>query len=118
MIELEGGRSALKLTTATYWRPSGKNIHRLPTAKEEDAWGVTPNDGFTVPLSDDQYIQVISARRERDAGREFTADKTDPPDEENSATEAGPAQDWLYGDPQLQKAIDYLTRSAVREDAA
>ncbi|MEK6234818.1 MAG: S41 family peptidase, partial [Planctomycetales bacterium] len=28
VIDLEEGKSALKLTTASYWRPSGKNIHR------------------------------------------------------------------------------------------
>src|SRR5581483_5906566 len=36
VVELEGGRSALKLTTASYKRPSGKNIHRFPNAKESD----------------------------------------------------------------------------------
>ena len=30
VIELEEGKSALKLTTAGYHRPSGKNIHRFP----------------------------------------------------------------------------------------
>jgi carboxyl-terminal processing protease len=46
IIEMhEGGeRSALKLTTASYWRPSGKNIHRFPDSKESDDWGVRPND--------------------------------------------------------------------------
>ena len=28
LIPLEGGRSVLKLTTASYWRPSNQNIHR------------------------------------------------------------------------------------------
>ena len=36
IIELEGGRSALKLTTAGYLRPSGKNIHRFEGAGEND----------------------------------------------------------------------------------
>ncbi len=46
IIEMhEGGdRSALKLTTASYWRPSGKNIHRFPDSKDSDDWGVRPND--------------------------------------------------------------------------
>ena len=39
VIELENGRSALKLTTAAYRRPSGKNIHRFPDSKETDAMG-------------------------------------------------------------------------------
>jgi carboxyl-terminal processing protease len=44
IIEMEGRQSALKLTTASYWRPSEKNIHRFPDAKETDEWGVRPND--------------------------------------------------------------------------
>jgi carboxyl-terminal processing protease len=39
-----GERSALKLTTASYWRPSGKNIHRFPESTDSDDWGVRPND--------------------------------------------------------------------------
>src|SRR5262249_20390106 len=40
----------LKLTAETYWRPSGKNIHRDPrTAKETDEWGVKPDAGLEVP---------------------------------------------------------------------
>jgi carboxyl-terminal processing protease len=44
VIRMEAGTSALKLTTASYWRPSGKNIHRFPDAKDTDEWGVKPND--------------------------------------------------------------------------
>ena len=36
VIEMENGRSALKLTTAAYFRPSGKNIHRFPDSKDTD----------------------------------------------------------------------------------
>jgi carboxyl-terminal processing protease len=43
IIEMHGN-SALKLTTASYWRPSGKNIHRFPDSKDTDDWGVRPND--------------------------------------------------------------------------
>jgi carboxyl-terminal processing protease len=45
VIRMENGSSALKLTTASYWRPSGRNIHRFPDAKETDDWGVQPTDG-------------------------------------------------------------------------
>ncbi len=41
VIDLENQSSVLKLTTATYWRPSGKNIHRLDS-KNTDEWGVKP----------------------------------------------------------------------------
>jgi len=66
IINLEGGRSALKLTTAAYQRPSGKNIHRFPDAKEEDDWGVSPNEGNRIRFSDEELSGYHSFRRERD----------------------------------------------------
>ncbi|MBV8384898.1 MAG: S41 family peptidase, partial [Planctomycetaceae bacterium] len=45
IIDLEDGKSVLKLTVATYQRPSGKNIHRFKNAKDSDEWGVSPNPG-------------------------------------------------------------------------
>ena len=51
VIELEEGHSLLKLTTASYWRPNGHNIHRFPDAKDTDEWGVMPNKGYEVKLS-------------------------------------------------------------------
>jgi carboxyl-terminal processing protease len=45
VIDLENHKSVLKLTTASYWRPSGKNIHRLESSKKTDEWGVKPSEG-------------------------------------------------------------------------
>src|SRR5262249_54107403 len=50
IIELEDGNSVLKLTVATYQRPSGKNIHRFKNAKPSDEWGVSPDPGLEVKL--------------------------------------------------------------------
>ncbi len=66
VIELEEGRSALKLTTAGYCRPSGKNIHRFPKAKESDEWGVMPDQGFELRLSDKEIVELVQNRRRRD----------------------------------------------------
>jgi carboxyl-terminal processing protease len=66
VIELEGGKSALKLTTASYHRPSGKNIHRFPDAKDEDEWGVMPDPGFELKLNRSQTEQLILYRHDRD----------------------------------------------------
>lgn len=52
VLPLEEGRSALKLTTARYYRPSGQNIHRAPEATEEQAWGVRPDPELAVKLTD------------------------------------------------------------------
>ena len=66
VIELEDGKSALKLTTASYQRPSGKNIHRFPDAKDSDEWGVMPDNGFEVKLNDRRPSGLIDYRHERD----------------------------------------------------
>lgn len=66
IIELEGGNSVLKLTVATYQRPSGKNIHRFKNAKDSDEWGVSPDQGLEVKLTADQYLAYARGRRQRD----------------------------------------------------
>ena len=91
LIELEGGRSALRLTTATYWRPSGRNIHRAPNATEDAEWGVSPDPGFEVVLERDQYIEMLERRRDRD-GVSLTADGGELP----------------YRDAQMALAISFL----------
>ncbi len=55
IIDLEDGKSVLKLTVATYQRPSGKNIHRFKNAKDSDEWGVSPNPGMEVKLTPSQH---------------------------------------------------------------
>ncbi len=66
ILPLEDGNSVLKLTTQTYWRPSGKNIHRAKDAKDSDEWGVSPDDGLTVKLSDEDYEHWAVSRRDHD----------------------------------------------------
>jgi carboxyl-terminal processing protease len=91
VIDLESGKSALKLTTASYHRPSGKNIHRFPDAKETDEWGVLPDENFMVPFSEDDMRKYIEYRRQRDV-----LSKEGPPKSD-------------FTDKQLAKAIDYVT---------
>jgi carboxyl-terminal processing protease len=66
VIEMEEGRSAIKLTTAAYLRPSGKNIHRFPDAKESDEWGVTPDKEYVLKLNEDELYKLLEYRRDRD----------------------------------------------------
>jgi carboxyl-terminal processing protease len=66
VIELEDGKSALKLTTATYTRPNGHNIHRFPDAKDTDEWGVKPNDGLEVKLNNVEMGDLLTYRHDRD----------------------------------------------------
>ena len=51
IILMEHDTSALKLTTASYWRPSGKNIHRFPTARSSRRPASTPTSGACGPTT-------------------------------------------------------------------
>lgn len=76
IIELEHGRSALKLTTAAYRRPSGKNIHRFPDAKDTDQWGVMPDLGYELVLDDRETRELSADRRRRDVIAAHADDKS------------------------------------------
>jgi carboxyl-terminal processing protease len=49
IIKMENGASALKLTTASYWRPSGRNIHHYPDPKDFEAAGIDPDEWGVLP---------------------------------------------------------------------
>jgi carboxyl-terminal processing protease len=74
IIELEHGKSALKLTTAAYRRPSGKNIHRFPDAKDKDEWGVMPDLGYELGLDERETRALATDRRQRDIIAAHTLD--------------------------------------------
>jgi carboxyl-terminal processing protease len=90
------------LTTLSYWRPSGKNIHRLENAPESAEWGVVPNPGFEVKLDAQQFERLLKFRRDRDIVKP------------NNHAAAG-SDELFRADPQLKRARDYL---AERIDAA
>ena len=101
IIDLENKSSALKLTTASYWRPSGKNIHRFPDSKETDEWGVKPDAGYEVALKDEERLEFLMDRSERDIIRD------------KKTTEVKPAKK-PYVDKVLQKAVEYINGKAEK----
>jgi carboxyl-terminal processing protease len=107
IIPMENGTSALKLTTASYWRPSEKNIHRFPDAKEEDEWGVKPSKGYEVKLSDEERLEYYKWRRERDVVRRpgEAPPKAKEGEKEKKTTP--------FTDRVLEKALEYL-RGEIR----
>ncbi len=78
VIPLEHDLSALKLTTASYLRPSGKNIHRFPEDDEDDEWGVTPDEGYELKLTDGQMLALVRERRNRELLRPKKAGASEP----------------------------------------
>jgi carboxyl-terminal processing protease len=114
VIELEGGHSALKLTTAGYLRPSGKNIDRPPGAAESEEWGVMPNDGYAITFSDREMRRMVEDRRRRDIIHWRM------PAEEGGEPNA-PAPDEDRGEPfedrQLGKALEFVRAEIDKKKA-
>lgn len=139
VLPLEGNRSALRLTIASYWRPSGKDIHKRKDAKDIDDWGVRPEPELEVNLTNEQAAAVANARRERDiktinGDEEAEAKELEtqtppdapqpPPDDEDAvksdepkageANKTAPSPPPAAVDLQLQKAVEYLEQK-IRE---
>jgi carboxyl-terminal processing protease len=112
IIEMHEGAkpSALKLTTASYWRPSGKNIHRFPDSKETDDWGVKPDAGFEVPLKDDERLEYMIYRSERDVVR-LKAKPAAPLKKDGKEKKP-------FVDRVLEKAVEHLKKEIDKAGAA
>lgn len=118
IISLDNGKSALKLTTASYWRPSNKNIHRHKDATDEDDWGVQANEGFALKLSDNQRRAMMLDRRAREIyfgenqpPPKLEVEKT--PEDENvdpPADSETPGDDESLEDLQLKFAVEHLKK--------
>jgi carboxyl-terminal processing protease len=89
-----GGK--IKLTTATFWPPSGKNLNKPnTTGKEEEDWGVRPDKGFDLKLERAEkdelferlYNWQVIPRRDQPAKKEEKKE---------------------FKDRQLEMALDYL----------
>ena len=65
--ELPYHRGTLKVTAARYYLPSGRNIAR---ERESIIWGVDPDPGYAVPMTDEIYGTMLQARREYEIIRE------------------------------------------------
>ncbi len=115
VLTMDFGRSALKLTTARYYRPNGRNIHRLKDAKEEDEWGVMPDEGLNVLVNDEGFAAILQqwqkasfpviSMSEGDASNSDGESKEKQDDENQNPAPSEPV------DPQLERAIERLRES-------
>jgi carboxyl-terminal processing protease len=115
IILMENETSALKLTTASYWRPSGRNIHRFPDRKDfeaakidPDEWGVSPDKGLEVEMKDDERVGYMIYRSERDV----VSTKSKPPAKDKDGKPKPPFVDRV-----LQKALEHLKKEIERAPA-
>ncbi len=116
LIGMENGKSALKLTTASYWRPSGRNIHRFPDAKETDEWGVKPNPSYEVKLTPEERADYYKYRRERDIVRRPGEDAKPPEKEPEAKDEKDSGKKKTpFTDRVLDKALDYIRGELAKQ---
>jgi carboxyl-terminal processing protease len=95
--DFDGGQ--IKVTIASFWRPSGKNLNKPATGgKDGEEWGVKPDKGFALELS----------RKERDDLHEHLRNIEIIPRRDRPAKEK-----TEFKDRQLDMALKYL-RDQVR----
>lgn len=106
----------IKMTTATFWRPSGKNLNRssvkdydkIPKEElEKEDWGVRPDPGFTVKLDNKERFDLNDHLRQREV-----IPRRDGPQKEPSKADSKPE----FKDRQLEVALEYL-RSQIKTAA-
>ena len=100
LLPLESGKSLLKLTWASFWRPSGANIHHAAGAPDDAKWGVAPDAGYDSKLSPEEYKTYLEYREKRDGFGNINAESSSGRDV--AAKVAG------YVDQPLQLAVKYL----------
>lgn len=93
ILDLHPDEGLLKLTMASYWRPSGRNINRSEGAEE---WGVSPNEGFEITLDEEERANLRIARRMRDVAQSYTEQ------------ELANAEIPEFNDRQLDAAIEWI----------
>jgi len=111
LFDLSDRKSAVKLTFEVWLTPAGKQIGknlRPPSAAGRDAddWGVNPNPGFVVKLSEDDWKAYVTARRglEIIPGKPGVAPPPVGPPKKPVAAEVG------YKDPVLDRALEHLRK--------
>jgi carboxyl-terminal processing protease len=93
LYPLDSGKGYLKLTTAHYYLPNGRCIHREKNSK---TWGVDPD--VTIEMTPQQMQVVIDTRRDMDVLR--------GPNEKPDATPTTqPVKDLLEADSQLSAGV-------------
>ena len=86
----EAKKAEIKYTTATFWRPNGKNLNKSSTAgKDDDVWGVTP----------DKVIKLTGKERRDLAEHQRKTETIEP---------KGKSKLEKFDDRQLDAALEYL----------
>lgn len=91
VIELEDNKSALRLTTAYYYLPSDRCIHRREDNKDTDEWGIIPD--IVVEIDHQEDLAILDSWYESSVIR---------------GSEDERAQASILIDKQLQRSLEVL----------
>lgn len=92
----------IKFTTASFWRPNGKNLNKSSTkGQETEDWGVRPDSGYNVKLQGKERIELDVHLHENEIIPNRDAPRKDVKE---------------FKDRQLDSAMDYL-RSQIKTAA-
>jgi carboxyl-terminal processing protease len=115
-------KTAVKLTTQTWWRPSGKNMDRLGAPKDRpDEWGVTPDTGMAVAMTAIEYrrfdfeldkLHYVAGKPDVVA-EVYGPNPPRPPVVVPKDKDDKPLWDESkpYEDPQLKRALEHLRKT-------
>jgi carboxyl-terminal processing protease len=97
-------RAEIKMTTATFWRPNGKNLNKPSTSGSLDEdWGVRPDEGFELKLDRKENTDLFEHMRDN----EIIPNRSLPPKEK-----------VVFKDRQLEVGIDYLKSQMAKTAGA
>lgn len=109
LIRLKDAHGAIKLTTAYYYLPLGRNIHRRDNS---EIWGVDPD--VELALSADQLVQVQKARQQSEIIHTESYSSRPATMDDQAVTVTLPVP--LEIDKQLEKAIEVLLDKLAQQD--
>jgi carboxyl-terminal processing protease len=113
LLRLQFGdeKAAVKLTTETYWRPSGKNMDkRLAPKDRPDEWGVKPDVDVPVTKEEKLRLDVEFYKRQWVAGKPSAVGPNPPQPPTPKGPDGKPLVDESkpFVDKQLQRAVEVL----------
>ena len=115
LLRLQFGddKAAVKLTTETYWRPSGQNMDKRLAAKDKpDEWGVRPD--IDVPTTREEKFRAEVEQRKLQwvAGKPSAVGPNPPPAPTLKGTDGKPLVDDSkpFVDKPLNAAVEALKK--------
>jgi hypothetical protein len=114
---LPDGLGTVKITTARYYLPSGRNITRSTKPEDEGKpWGVDPDKGFHVMMDDAQLRTMYLAKRRWEIPDGKPADPAKWADPAWIATDPGEDGTSGMGDLQLAAGVKALQTKLAGQD--